>query len=85
MEDATTPRSRLVGQPLLYAISVFASLGVFLVRLSILYLCLISLIIEHSLGTTKGTLSVAFVANEVLTLPQCDERHNYWSLLSKVF
>lgn len=30
MEDATTPRSRLVGQPLLYAISVFASLGVFL-------------------------------------------------------
>jgi hypothetical protein len=59
MEDATTPRSRLVGQPLLYAISVFASLGVFLVRLSILYLCLISLIIEHSLGTTKGILSVA--------------------------
>jgi hypothetical protein len=30
--DAHKPRRRLVGQPLLYSISVFASLGVFLVR-----------------------------------------------------
>ena len=30
----STPRRRLVGQPLLYAISVFASLGVFLVSSS---------------------------------------------------
>lgn len=35
MADAAPPpsRNRLVGQPLLYAISIFASLGVFLVRL----------------------------------------------------
>lgn len=34
MADPVLPssRSRLVGQPLLYAISIFASLGVFLVR-----------------------------------------------------
>ncbi|KAF9819938.1 hypothetical protein IEO21_01799 [Rhodonia placenta] len=30
MDASTRSRSRLVGQPLLYAISVFASLGVFL-------------------------------------------------------
>ena len=30
--DLPPARSRLVGQPLLYAISIFASLGVFLVR-----------------------------------------------------
>ncbi len=37
MANTTTvqarPRNRLVGQPLLYAISIFASLGVFLVSL----------------------------------------------------
>ena len=32
MLGAFSRRRRLVGQPLLYAISIFASLGVFLVR-----------------------------------------------------
>ncbi len=32
MPDVVSP-PRLVGQPLLYAISIFASLGVFLVRI----------------------------------------------------
>jgi len=32
MSDVVSP-PRLVGQPLLYAISIFASLGVFLVRI----------------------------------------------------
>lgn len=34
MPDLASP-PRLVGQPLLYAISLFASLGVFLVRLAL--------------------------------------------------
>lgn len=34
MPDVVSP-PRLVGQPLLYAISIFASLGVFLVRLAL--------------------------------------------------
>lgn len=34
---APSQRKRLVGQPLLYAISVFASLGVFLVSIVYIY------------------------------------------------
>lgn len=37
VESQTATRRRLVGQPLLYTISVFASLGVFLVSIHVTY------------------------------------------------
>lgn len=68
--EASTPKHsrRLVGQSLLYAISVFASLGVFLVR----SLCLVQCFLAHhdtSLAMTKGlsSSSLSSLASPVLT------------------
>lgn len=56
MADAAPPpsRSRLVGQPLLYAISIFASLGVFLVCIVPVSSLPYSLTHLSSSVTTKG-------------------------------
>jgi hypothetical protein len=54
MPDVST-RRRLVGQPLLYGISVFASLGVFLVHMSyIVFLNVSHPVIASSSDMTKG-------------------------------
>ena len=59
MPDVVSP-PRLVGQPLLYAISIFASLGVFLVRLALHPLFFLSDAshLPNSLATTKGMSSL---------------------------
>ena len=53
---ALSPRRRLVGQPLLYAISVFASLGVFLVSATGCGVLTTRLIWPSSSDMTKGIL-----------------------------
>jgi hypothetical protein len=50
--NSSPSRRRLVGQPLLYAISVFASLGVFLVSAPLLSQRFLT---PGSLDMTKGT------------------------------
>lgn len=78
-------RPRLVGQPLLYAISVFASLGVFLV--SVVILPSRRLLTPGSLGTTKGMLFLPFryhlasfvasVMSGIITGPHFRQYFNY--------
>lgn len=56
MPDLVSP-PRLVGQPLLYAISIFASLGVFLVRIRLHVPRFPYLTSFNSLDMTKGVHS----------------------------
>ena len=69
MADAATSRSRrLVGQPLLYSISVFVSLGVFLVRLVPACLKAPLLMFAQSSDMTKGAL-IPPISNLPLRFP----------------
>jgi hypothetical protein len=78
-----TPRRRLVGQPLLYAISVFASLGVFLVS-SFGFMIPGCTIDTVQFGYDQG-YALMFLKLYVLDSHQCHEWDHHGSSFSQIF
>lgn len=82
-DAATSRRQRLVGQPLLYSISVFVSLGVFLVRLVPACLKTQLLMFAQSSDMTKGALIPLFLTYLQFFL-QCHEWDYYRAIFPEI-
>lgn len=82
-DAATSQRRRLVGQPLLYSISVFVSLGVFLVRLVPACLKAQSLMFAQSSDMTKGALIPPFLTYPHSSL-QCHEWDHHRAIFPEI-
>jgi len=82
-DAAPSQRPRLVGQSLLYSISIFVSLGVFLVRPFPACRKAQVLIFANSSDMTKGALIPPFLAYPHISL-QCHEWDHHWALFPEI-